>query len=183
MTELALLAEEVGVSERTLRRAVDQGTLRASRATPRTLQLALSERHYIRRSWSLLSTLRAALRTEHNVRFALLFGSASTGTDTATSDLDVLVDLRDPSLERVVDLGAKLTSVVGRPCDIVRLQDALREPSFLADVVAEGRVLVDRDERWTRLRRQEAALRRRGHQQEPQRAEAALSGIDRMLPA
>jgi predicted nucleotidyltransferase len=181
MTELALLAEEVGVNERTLRRAVNQGTLRATRATPRTLKLRLPERRYIRRSWPLLSALRGILRTEQNVRFALLFGSAATGTDTATSDLDVLVDLRDSSLERVVDLSAKLTAFIGRPCDIVRLEDAEGEPAFLADVVAEGRVLVDREELLPRLRRREASLRRRGRRQEASRARAALAGIDRLL--
>ncbi len=42
--------------------------------------MSLSEREYVRRSWRLLSTLRAALRTEQNVRFALLFGSVARGT-------------------------------------------------------------------------------------------------------
>jgi predicted nucleotidyltransferase len=183
MTELELLAEGVGVNERTLRRAVNQGTLRAARPTPRTLELALSERRYIRRSWSLLSALRAALRTEHNVRFALLFGSAAIGTDTPASDVDVLVDLRNSSLERIVDLGAKLTAIVGRPVDVVRLQDAEAEPSLLADVVTEGRVLVDREELWPQLRRRRASLRQRGRRQEDQRVQAALAGIDRLLTA
>lgn len=183
MTGLAILAEDVGVSERTLRRAVNQGTLRAARPTPRTLHLPLSERRYVRRSWSLLSALRAALRTEPNVRFALVFGSAATGTDTATSDVDVLVDLRDPSLERVVDLSSKLTAIIGRRVDLVRLQDAEAEAdaSFLAGLVAEGRVLVDRENLWHLLRAREASLRRRGRQQEVRRARAALAGIDRLL--
>lgn len=183
MTELALLAEEVGANERTLRRAVNQGTLRAVRPTPRTLELPLSERRYVGRSWSLLSALRRALRTEQNVRFALLFGSAAAGTDTPNSDVDVLVDLRDPSLERVVDLSAKLTAIIGRPVDVVRLEDAAADLSFLADVVTEGRVLVDRSALWPRLRRREASLRRRGRVQERERAQAALAGIDRLVAA
>src|ERR1700677_2383292 len=135
MTRLALLAEEVGISERTLRRAVNQGTLRGSRPTPRKLELPLQEREYVRRSWGLLSTLRIALRTEQNVRFALLFGSAATGVDTLGSDVDVLVDLRDTSFERIVDLSTKLTRLVGRPVDVVELKDAEAEPSFLAQIV------------------------------------------------
>ena len=181
MTDLTLLAEEVGVSERTLRRAVSQGTLRAARPTPRTLHLSLPERRYIRRAWSLLAGLRAALRTEQNVRFALLFGSAATGEDTSRSDVDLLVDLEDASLERVVDLGAKLTAVIGRPVDVVRLQDAETDPSFLADLVAQGRVIVDREGLWPRLRKREARLRRDGRHQEVRRARAALTGIDRLL--
>jgi predicted nucleotidyltransferase len=183
MTELALLAEEVGVNERTLRRAVNQGTLRAARPTPRALELPLPERRYVRRSWSLLAALRTALRTEHNVRFALLFGSTAAGTDTPTSDIDVLVDLRDSGFERLVDLSAKLTASIGRNVDVVRLQDAEADPLFLADALSQGRVLVDREELWPRLRRRESALRRRGRKQEAKRARDALKGIDRLLKA
>ena len=183
MTDLARLATEMGVNERTLRRAVNEGTLRAARPTPRALDLALSERQYVRRSWSLLSALRGALRTERNVRFALLFGSAAAGTATPMSDIDVLVDLRDASLDRLVDLSAKLTALLGRPVEVVRLQDAQAEPLFLADVLAEGRVLVDREQLWPRLRGREPGMRRLGRQDEGTRAEAALAGIDRLLPA
>jgi len=181
MSGLALLAEEAGVNERTLRRAVSQGTLHGSRRTPRKLELSLSEREYVRRSWGLLSTLRGALRTEQNVRFALLFGSAATGVDTPESDVDVLVDLRDSSFERVVDLSTKLTRIVGRPVDVVELKDAEAEPSFLAQILGDGRVLVDREDLWTRLRCREAGLRRRGSRQDARRLHSALAGIDRLL--
>jgi predicted nucleotidyltransferase len=183
MAELTLLAEEVGVSERTLRRAVNEGSLRGTRPSPRKLRLSLSERGYIRRSWPLISALRTALRTEPNVRFALLFGSAARGTDTSASDVDILVHVRDASLERIVELGAKLTEIVGRRVDVVRLQDAEAEPSFLADVASNGRVLVDREGLWPRLGPREATLRERGRRYEAQRAEAALAGIDRLLGA
>jgi predicted nucleotidyltransferase len=125
--------------------------------------------------------LRTVLRTEQNVRFALLFGSTARGTDTPASDVDIVVDLRDPSLERLVDLSERLTAVVGRPVDVIRLQDAEADPLFFADVVTEGRVLVDRDREWPRLRRREAGLRRRGREEEAQRARAALAGVDRLL--
>ncbi|MDQ6835557.1 MAG: nucleotidyltransferase domain-containing protein [Actinomycetota bacterium] len=183
MTELAILAREVGVHERTLRRAVAEGSLRAVRPSPRTLQMTLTERQYARRSWALLSALRTGLRTEHNVRFALLFGSAARGTDTPESDVDVLVGLRDPSLERVLEVGAKLTAATGRRVDVVRLEDAQAEPSLLADVVAEGRVLVDREELWPRLRDGETNLRREGRRTDARRARAALVGLDRVLTA
>lgn len=181
MTELALLAREVGVHERTLRRAVTEGSLRASRPTPRTLHMPLSERDYVRRSWELISSLRTALRTEHNVRLALLFGSAARGTALPGSDVDVLVAVRDPRLERIVELTAKLTAATGRGVDVVRLEDAESEPSFLADVIADGRVLVDREGLWPRLRRREPSLRREGRRTDAQRAQAALAGIDRVL--
>jgi predicted nucleotidyltransferase len=181
MTELALLAEKVGTNERTLRRAVNEGTLRASRPTPRTLQLSLSERRYIRRSWATISALRAALRTDRHVRFALLFGSAARGTDTLASDIDVLVQMSDPSLERIVDVEAKLSASTGRRIEVVRLEDAEREPSFLADLIAEGRVIVDRDELWEPLRRRQSTLSNRGRRQDAHSAQAALAGIDHLL--
>jgi len=182
MTELALLAAEVGVSERTLRRALNEGALRGARPTARTVVLPLRERQYVRRSWALLSGLRAALRTEHNVRFALLFGSAATGHETPESDLDLLVDLRDPSLERLLDLSARLSATLGREVDLVRLEDAEAEPAFLADVVADGRVLVDRAGAWPR-RSAHPAKRSDPPQREADRARSALAGIDRLLSA
>ncbi|HXA55757.1 MAG TPA: nucleotidyltransferase domain-containing protein [Solirubrobacteraceae bacterium] len=178
---LLLLAEEVGVNERTLRRAVSRGTLRGIRPTPRKLDLPLSEREYVRRSWGLIATLQAALRTEPNVRFALLFGSGAVGTDTPGSDVDVLVDLSDTGLERLVDLAAKLTRLVGRRVDVVELDDAEAEPSFLARVVVDGRVLVDREDLWPALRAREGELRRRGGQLDARRLDKALAGIDQML--
>jgi predicted nucleotidyltransferase len=181
MTELALLAREVGVHERTLRRAVVDGSVRAARPSPRKLDISLSEREYVRRSWKLLSAMRVALRTEHNVRFALLFGSAARGTAVPGSDVDVLVALRDGRLERVVELSTKLTVATGRRVDVVRLEDTESEPSFLADVIADGRVLVDRDGLWPRLRNREATLRRAARRRQARRTEAALAGIDRLL--
>ena len=181
MTELALLARELGVNERTLRRAVAEGSLRGVRPSPRMLDISLSEREYVRRSWKLLSALRTALRTGHNIRFALLFGSAARGTDAPGSDLDVLVSLRDPDLERIVELSAKLTAATGRRVDVVRLEDAESEPSFLADVIADGRVLVDRGGLWPRLRSREPALRRAARRRQAERTEAAFAGVDRML--
>lgn len=181
MSELALLAQEVGTGERTLRRAVNEGTLRARRPSPRKLELPLSERDYLRRRWSLLATLRSALRTEPNVRFALLFGSAALGTDTADSDVDLLIDLRDARFQRVLDLSTKLGWLLGRRVDVVELHAAEREPAFLAQLIADGRVLVDREDMWPRLRRLEAGLRRRGNREETLRLHAALAGIDRLL--
>ena len=143
--------------------------------------MSLSEREDVRRSWKLLSTLRGALRTEHNVRFALLFGSVARGTAAPGSDVDVLVALRDPDLERVVELATKLTAATGRRVDVVRLEDAECEPSFLADVIADGQVLVDREQLWPRLRSREPSLRRAAHKTQAHRTDAALAAIERLL--
>lgn len=54
-----------------------------------------------------MAKLREALQAEQNVRLAPLFGSTAVGTDTSASDVDVLVDLHDGSLEYVADLNIK----------------------------------------------------------------------------
>src|SRR3954468_5666025 len=121
MNELVLLAPEVGVNERTLRRAVNEGTLKGNRLSPRRLKLPASDKAYVRSHWDLLSRLREALRTEPNVRFALLFGSAARGDDTEESDVDLLVEMRDPLL--TIDLAIKLREVLGRNVDVVALEN------------------------------------------------------------
>lgn len=178
-----MLAEQIGVNERTLRRAVNEGALRARRLSPRHLELSSAEREYARRRWPLISSLRGFLRTEPNVRLALLFGSTAAGTDTPQSDVDILVDLADGSLDRVVDLTLKLEAAVRKPIDMVRLEDAERDSLFLAKKIATGRVLVDRDGEWSRLSLRKAGLFESGLAEKDRRAHAALDGIDRMLAA
>lgn len=181
MNELAILASEVGASERTLRRAANQGALRTERPTPRKLDISAAERQYVRRYWPLLAKLRAVLRTEQNVRFALLFGSAARGEDLPGSDVDVLVELRDDSLDRVVDLGAKLEVALGRRADVVTQAEAESSPHLLAEAASDGRVLIDRETRWADLRDRAADLRRQASRRDRDRTRAALDGIDRLL--
>jgi predicted nucleotidyltransferase len=183
MTELGLLGEELGVSERTLRRAVSQGTLRATRPSPRKLQISLAERAYIRQAWPTLGALREVLRTERNVRKAVLFGSLARGGGEATSDVDVLVELADPSLDRVIDLKSKLAEITGRSVDVIRREDAEAEPTLLLGIASEGRVLIDRDHRWPDLVRRATQTRWSARRRQRARTRAALAGIDRMLGA
>lgn len=180
MNTLGLLAADIGVHERTLRRALRSGTLKGSRSTPQRLDVSVSELAYARRSWPLLASLRQALRTERNVGLAVLFGSAARGDGSRTSDVDLLVALRNPSLERLVDLSDKLRLATARPIDLVRLEEAEQEPGLLAEIVSGGRVLVDRQRVWPRLRASEATLRRRAEREAPGRLEAALAGLDRL---
>lgn len=174
------LARELQISGRTLRRAVRLGALRGTVAPSGTI-LPVGERAYARRSWHLIAALRSALRTEPNVRFALLFGSAARGDDGDASDADLIVDLEDSSLERLADLAIKLGSSIDRPVDIARLSDASTDPAFLADAITEGRVLVDRDSRWNRLQAREPSLRRAGERRYDARLRAALDDIDSLL--
>jgi predicted nucleotidyltransferase len=181
MTELELLANQIGTNERTLRRAYNEGTLRAERPTPRKLTLGTDEKQYLRRSWKLLAALRAALRTEQNVRFAFLFGSAARGDDSEGSDLDLIVEMRDPSLVRVVDLGMKLEGLLGRRVDVLTVEDAEAIPLLFAEALREGRVIVDREERWAKMQLRAEQAARRAHRHERARGRRALAGVDRLL--
>lgn len=181
MTELELLASQIGANERTLRRAFNEGTLRAERPTPRTLKLAAAEKRYLRRSWKLLATLRGALRTEQNVRFAFLFGSAARGDDSEGSNVDLIVEMRDSSLVRIVDLELKLEELLERRVDVLTLEDAGANPVLLAEAVAEGRAIVDREERWAQLRSETEAMDSRARRRLREHGRHALAGIDRLL--
>lgn len=158
---LRTLARHLDVPERTLRRAAAEGLVRGRRTSARRYETSLREEAYLRRQWPLLRDLRDALRTEPNVRLAVLFGSQATGHATDRSDVDVLVALSDPSAARVAQLTARLERRLERDVQLVRLQDAERVPSLIADALEQGRVLVDRDGRWPQLKAREASWRRR----------------------
>ena len=64
-------------------------------------------------------------------------------------------------MSRVADLAGRLSNAVGRRVQPVRLDDARRVPALMADVLADGRVLVDRDDVWRAEKRREAAVRAR----------------------
>jgi predicted nucleotidyltransferase len=168
-------------NERTLRRALNQGTLRGERPTPRKLKLESAEQGYIRRSWRLLAALRGALRTEQNVRFALLFGSTARGDDTASSDIDLLVEMRDSSLIRIAALGEKLEALLGRRVDIISIDEAKEDTQLFAQAVSGGRVLVDREDRWAPLQDEADSLRPSAREEARRARRRALAGIDRML--
>ncbi|HVC07227.1 MAG TPA: nucleotidyltransferase domain-containing protein [Solirubrobacterales bacterium] len=181
MTELKLLANQIGANERTLRRAFNEGTLRAERPTPRKLVLGSDEKQYLRRSWKLLAALREALRTEQNVRFALLFGSAARGDDGEGSDVDLIVELRDSSLVRVVDLGLKLEGALERRVDALTVEEAEASPLLFAEALREGRVIVDREGRWAEMQPKAEQVARRARRHERARGRRALAGVDRLL--
>lgn len=151
MAALDMLAAEVGVHGRTLRRAVDDGTIRGTRASPRKLTLSPAEESYVVRAWPLLGALRSLLRTERNVRFAMLFGSRARGDERPDSDIDLLVELEDASLVRRMDLVDRIEAATGLEAQVVALDMARRAPVLLADAIEDGRVLVDRGDRWAML--------------------------------
>lgn len=159
MTVLHEVAEQIGAHERTLRRGLSDGLLRGHRPTARTVELAAGELGYLRAHWPLLAALREALRSERNVRLAVLIGSAARGTLAEGSDIDLLVELTDASWRAQDRLRERLVGVAERPVDLVTLETATADPLLFEAVLRDGRVLVDRDGQWPALlsRRAEVA--------------------------
>jgi predicted nucleotidyltransferase len=144
-------AKRIGCSERTLRRYVNGGLLRGRRVAGGQLELSRAEEAYLRGHWTLLSKLMNALRTERDVRLAVLFGSTATGEDSPISDVDLLIVHRRSGGMVQAGLRIRLRRALGTPVDVVMLEQAETQPSLLADVMREGRVLIDRDDLWGAL--------------------------------
>jgi predicted nucleotidyltransferase len=180
MTELTSLAEEIGVNERTLRRAAQEGALHAHWSSPRRIQISAAEKSYVRRSWKLFSRLREVLRTEKNLAFAALIGSTARGEDRADSDVDLIVGLREPGFDRLLGLELKLEDALDRRIDLLALEQAHSTPELMAELVEEGRVVIDREDLWPELRAQAPALIRAAQRSERSRRREALAGIDRI---
>jgi predicted nucleotidyltransferase len=161
MTDLDVLAREVGVHGRTLRRAAERGLVRAARRGAREVVIPPSERTYVRANWSLVSRLLEALRKQPNLRLAVLFGSVARGAQRPDSDLDLLVRFRRDDHRARADLVDAVHEASGRRVQLVSVEQAEGAPLLLADVLSDGRVLVDRDRDWPRLKRSERQINSR----------------------
>jgi predicted nucleotidyltransferase len=166
MDSLRRVSSVLRIPQRTLRRAAAEGLLRGERTSPRRFLLSLREEAYLRSHWPLLSRLRAALRTEPNVRLAVLFGSTANGSDDEHSDVDVLVAVSDSDAGRLAELNARLTRRIGRDVQIVTVSSATESPTLMLEVIQQGRVLVDRDDLWAGLKQAEPRWRRKARRAE-----------------
>jgi len=182
-SDLPAVALDIGVPERTLRRAVQRGTVRCHRPGPRQVELAANERTYLRENWEIISTLAEALRTERNVRLAVLYGSLARGDEDAGSDLDLMISLVDDRPSAGLQLAVRLQRVAGRPVDVAHLERVEADAPLLLDrVLDEGRVLIDRDGQWGGLRERRSAIRaraRRDHRRQMAGAARAIEELTR----
>lgn len=82
------------------------------------------------------------LKTDTDVRLALLFGSASQGTMTPESDIDIAIALHsgEMSIERKIDLATAVEAVLFRTVDVIDLFSA--EGLILCEAIG-GEVLVE----------------------------------------
>jgi excisionase family DNA binding protein len=175
------LAADLEVEERTLRRAVAQGTLHAYRPGPRRLRLLPGERDYLLAHWSLISALRRHLRTEHDVRLAVLYGSLARGDEDEGSDVDLLLSFARDHPSAAFKLASRLKGIVGRQVDIARLERVETQAPLLLDrVLDEGRVLIDRDGRWGRLCEHRGTIRARARRDHARQMADTARAIEEM---
>jgi hypothetical protein len=73
-----------------------------------------------------LSAERERLAREYGVRRIAIFGSVARGETKSASDLDILVEMDNPTFDRYMDLKFELEDRFGVPVDVV-LADALKE--------------------------------------------------------
>lgn len=162
MGTIQRLARDLKADERTLRRAVAQGTVHCRRLGPRRVKLPPGEAEYLRDYWELLSRLKRALRTERDVRLAVLYGSMARGDADGGSDLDLLVALADDDPLATARLAMRLGEVTDRDVDVARIDRIeATAPLLLARVLDEGRVIVDRDGLWASVHHRRRAIRAR----------------------
>jgi predicted nucleotidyltransferase len=179
---LPAIAFELGSDESTLRRAVMAGTVRASRPRPRSLTLPPGELDYLRRHWTQLEALKAALRTEPSVALAVLYGSMARGDDTPDSDFDLLVAFKAGRPAALAPLGARLSDAVSTHTDLALLPVVRRKaPFLLLQALDEGRVLVDREKLWPRLRSEREAIARAARRIMQAEEQAATQNISELL--
>ena len=77
---------------------------------------------------------------------AWLFGSVARGTEGPESDVDVAIldaGVTKASTDHLLDLAAELEAALGRPVQIVRLENA--PPDLVHRVLRDGVLLLDRD--------------------------------------
>lgn len=157
----AVLANQLGTSDRTLRRLAESGVVRSSRRASGHHPLPDTEVKWLRDHWQLVSDLRRALRSEPTVRAALLFGSVARGTDTPASDIDLVVDVKSVDQMELRELRHRLSNKVGRSIDLFVLSDLEAEPELLLPIMSHARPIVDRAGAWKRLAQQRRVLQGR----------------------
>jgi predicted nucleotidyltransferase len=115
------------------------------------------------------------------VRLGVLFGSVARGEEDAASDLDLLVALRrDGSGPRAAARERLEAAAGGRRVQLVGLGEARALPLLLADILRDGRVLVDRDGEWPKLKRRERAIQQQAREADRRLDEEAWAALERL---
>ena len=183
-SDLPAVARDIDVPERTLRRAVLRGTVRCQRPGLRQFELMADERAYLREHWETISAVTEALRTERNVRMAVLFGSAARGHAGEDSDVDVLVALAKERPMYLSHLAARLTRALGRDVEVVSLALVrTHDPALLGAILRDGRPVIDRDGSWPALIAERLGIERAAARARAERHRRAAWAVAQLIGA
>lgn len=108
---------------------------------------------------AVIEDLRVVLEADSRIAYALLFGSSGKGTTHFGSDVDVAIGVihkRRLGLMEIGDLRSRLEAAVGRPVDLVMLDEA--PPGLAYRVFRDGRLIFARDQPSLAARRASAIL-------------------------
>lgn len=107
----------------------------------------------------MLEALRACLDEDPRIAYALVFGSHARGAATPHSDVDVALGLVPGAQLSALELGALgslLEAAVGRPVDLVLLDEA--PPGLAYRIFRDARPILVRDSQALALRKARAIL-------------------------
>jgi uncharacterized protein len=181
-SDLPAWARDIGVPQRSLRRAVQRGTVRAYRPGPRQVELAIGEKAYLQEHWALIAAVAEALRTERNVRLAVLFGSLARGDAGEGSDVDLLVALAEERPLYTAKLAARLAQALGRDVQVLSLKHVRdREPVLLGAILRDGRPVVDRDGSWAELIAERTTVERAAREARARRHRRATQAVSQLI--
>ena len=134
------------VSQDTILRLIQLGSIKGIWKGPRKFTLAAGEMEYLEKEWATIDGLRKALRTEPLVRTAILFGSHSIGSSRPDSDIDLFVGLKEKiSFERFEALRSRLNRILGVYVDLYADYEIWSQPLLIRKIAEEGRPLIKRE--------------------------------------
>ena len=158
--------------------------MRCRRPGVRQFELAADERAYLRENWTIISAVTEALRTERNVRLAVLFGSVAQGRVGEDSDVDVLVSLVQERPMYLSYLAARLTRALGRDVDVLSLAHvSARDAALLGAILQDGRPVVDRDGSWPALIANRRGIERAAAKARAERHRRAAQAVAQLIGA
>jgi len=89
----------------------------------------------------MLNKNHSRLQQKYKVNEISIIGSYARGEQTENSDLDIMVDFREPIGWNIVDLRDELEELLGLPVDLI-LKDGVMQRKKLYDGILEDAVYV-----------------------------------------
>ena len=84
-----------------------------------------------------LADFKAAFSQKYGITKLGIFGSVARKENTEDSDIDIVVEVNQPTLSLMYQLKIALSNLLGKTVDVVRLRDSLR-PVFKSTIQKEA---------------------------------------------